>query len=81
MTDTQERGLHPGAAFGSVFYRHAMRTAAMVLAAFALVGGTAVGITYSDGGFDPSYAVVSFLAWGMLGAAAVLALRRPPFNV
>lgn len=65
--------------YARVFYKHLLRTVGLALAAFAVAGSTAVVISFTGGGVDPAYAIVSFLAWGMLAAALVIGLRTPPF--
>lgn len=68
-----------GVGFARVFYRHALRSAALALAVFAVVGSTAAGAILEAWPYDPVIAVIGFFAWGMIGAAVILALREPPF--
>lgn len=65
--------------FAKQFYKHALRTIAYAVAAFSLIGGLAVTLTFRGGDIDPAYATVSFLSWGGLAAAIVFAVRKPPF--
>lgn len=79
MTVDSENRIPTSVGYARVFYRHVLHTIALALVTFAVVGSAAVMVTYQGGRFAPAYAVVSFLAWGMLGAAAVCLLRKPPF--
>jgi hypothetical protein len=66
--------------YARAFYKHALITAAIALVMFAVVGSVAVVATYSTTDAPAAaFAVVAFLAWGMIGAAIVLASRKPPF--
>lgn len=66
--------------FAKQFYKHALRTIAMALAAFGFIGGTATYVLWSQpDGMDPAFAVITCLTWGAVAAAVVFAVRKPPF--
>lgn len=77
--DSGQQTLPVEVSYARVFYKHLLRTIAWSLAAFSVAGSTAVVLTFASGEVHAAYAIVSFVSWGMLAAALVVGLRKPPF--
>lgn len=79
MSDLEQNRPTISVTVAKQFYKHALRTLALAIGAFSVAGGIAVTVSFTSGEIDPAYAIVSFLSWGGIAAAAVFALRKPPF--
>lgn len=78
VTDIGQQQVSP-VTIARQFYKHALRTLAMVVAAFGTAGSVAFYVLFATGDYHPAYGIVTFLSWGCFAAAIVLAVRKPPF--